>query len=151
MDPQKEKPGAFRPVEGIHSMNNAVSSNDLTRNVPNDWAKASQMENEIDPCCQTQMSDPPEQGNEVQTDGNEQRCVSADSSPPSEDDETEEQMQASYDSDMNMIKNLKNMLQKLKEINDNLKFNKAEMTDEVTDLRVEREILIAEGKGPSRC
>mmetsp|Transcript_17499 Transcript_17499/g.25023 ORF Transcript_17499/g.25023 Transcript_17499/m.25023 type:complete len:134 (-) Transcript_17499:276-677(-) len=99
----------------------------------------------------TQMSDPPEQGNEVQTDGNEQRCVSADSSPPSEDDETEEQMQASYDSDMNMIKNLKNMLQKLKEINDNIKLNKAEMTNEVTDLRVEREILIAEGKGPSRC
>mmetsp|Transcript_17824 Transcript_17824/g.25807 ORF Transcript_17824/g.25807 Transcript_17824/m.25807 type:complete len:165 (-) Transcript_17824:115-609(-) len=140
MDQPQKRTDTVHRVEDEHGRGNGtVSWDNPPKHASNNWTKTSQAEDEL-------FSRPvsPGQRNTIQIEQNESRRVSADSSPPSEDDQTEEQMQDSDDTDMIMIKKLKDTLKKLKRINDDLKNENTDLNDEVTDLKVEMEILIAD-------
>mmetsp|Transcript_7745 Transcript_7745/g.11284 ORF Transcript_7745/g.11284 Transcript_7745/m.11284 type:complete len:164 (+) Transcript_7745:87-578(+) len=121
-----------------------LSSNSPPKNVSKKLAKWRQTEDDFFSLCQTQRRDSLDQRHEVQIQKNEPKYILSESSPLSDGEETEEEMQASHEADMTMIKGLLDTLQMLEILKENLKQEYTVLSDEVTDLIVEREIRIDE-------
>mmetsp|Transcript_8912 Transcript_8912/g.12326 ORF Transcript_8912/g.12326 Transcript_8912/m.12326 type:complete len:157 (-) Transcript_8912:239-709(-) len=149
MDPLHDRTDAVHRADEIRGRNNtAVSLDNLPKNVVANFAKTRLGDDvgnslvQTEGVSQTQGRISPVRRNELRNKTTAPRSTSAESSSPSEDYETEEQMQESYNADMTMIKSLRDTLLKLKKINDELKNDNKELSNEVKHLKVEMEELI---------